>query len=62
MRLETALERLEATAAGVLPQSESDRVAALEAQRDLLQLKHRRLLQNAERAVADLDVLLAGGR
>jgi len=59
-RLETALDRLE-RAAGNAEAADTDNVAliTLEAERDLLQLKHRRLLQSTERAVADLDALIA---
>lgn len=59
-RLETALDRLEAVA-GTLPAPGGDNaaLAALEAERDLLQLRHRRLVQSTERAVADLDALIA---
>lgn len=60
-RLETALERLEhaATGVGTKDGGENARVHVLEAERDLLQLKHRRLVQSTERAVADLDALIA---
>lgn len=59
-RLETALDRLEAVA-GTLHAHSGDNaaLAALEAERDLLRLRHRRLVQSTERAVADLDALIA---
>lgn len=59
-RLESALGRLENAAAGVGAASGDDTaLRAIEAERDLLQLKHRRLMQSTERSVADLDALIA---
>ena len=64
-RLETVLDRLETLAAAVPAaapnhgEAGAERIAALEAERDLLQLRHRRLVQSTERAVADLDALIA---
>ncbi len=55
-RLEGALERLERVAAEVdTGGGNSEAIAELEALRD----KHRRLRHSTERAVADLDVLIA---
>lgn len=56
-RLEAALERLE-SAAKTMPASDDDTMARIEAERDLMQLKHRRLLRDTEAALADLDRLL----
>ncbi len=52
-RLESALDRLERASAGV-----GDVSGAL-AELDALRQKHRRLKDSTERAVADLDVLIA---
>jgi hypothetical protein len=62
-RLDGALDRLEALAASRPQAAAGDggnaALAVLEAERDLLQLRHRRLVQSTERAVADLDALIA---
>jgi hypothetical protein len=55
-RLESALDRLERAAAGV-----DDAGGAL-AELDVLRQKHHRLKESAERAVADLDFLIASAR
>ncbi|MFD0850048.1 hypothetical protein [Sphingosinicella xenopeptidilytica] len=52
-RLESALDKLERAAAGA-----GDTGGAL-AELDALRQKHRRLKDSTERAVADLDVLIA---
>ena len=57
-RLGTALDRLESVAEAQLAAS-GDRAGQLEAERDLLRLKHRRLVQETDQAVAELDRLLA---
>ncbi len=59
-RLEATLGRLE-KAAGNLPRNTgaNPAVSALEAERDLLKLRHRRLVQSTEKAIADLDALMA---
>lgn len=67
-RLESALDRLEAmaknvnaadVAQGTGEQADNATIATLEAERDLLRLRHRRLVQSTERAIADLDTLIA---
>ncbi len=55
-RLESALDRLERAAAGV------DDAGGAPAELDVLRQKHHRLKESAERAVADLDVLIASAR
>jgi hypothetical protein len=59
-RLEATLGRLE-KAAGNLPRNTGANaaVSALEAERHLLKLRHRRLVQSTEKAIADLDALMA---
>ncbi|MBL8647980.1 MAG: hypothetical protein JNL46_12050, partial [Sphingosinicella sp.] len=52
-RLESALDKLERAVAGA--GDTNDALAEL----DALRLKHRRLKDSTERAVADLDVLIA---
>jgi hypothetical protein len=54
-RLESALDRLERASADV-----GD--GGAHAELDLLRQKHRRLKDSAERAVTDLDVLIASAR
>lgn len=55
-RLEGALDRLERAAAGI---GDTDGASA---ELEALRRKHRRLRDSAERAVADLDVLIASAR
>ncbi|MBW7947119.1 MAG: hypothetical protein H3C60_11925 [Sphingomonadaceae bacterium] len=55
-RLEGALDRLERAAAGI---GDADGASA---ELEALRHKHRRLRDSAERAVADLDVLIASAR
>lgn len=57
-RLESALERLEKVA-GNVGNGANAALNTIEAERDLLQLKHRRLVQSTERAISDLDALIA---
>ena len=62
-RLETALARLEQASGNLnTTQDESAALSALEAERDLLHLKHRRLLQSCERTLTDLDALIASAQ
>lgn len=61
-RLETALARLEQASGNLTTHDESAALSALEAERDLLHLKHRRLLQSCERTVTDLDALIASAQ
>jgi len=56
-RLESALDRLERAAAGV-GDTDNDADGAL-AELESLRRKHRHLKDSAERAVADLDALIA---
>jgi hypothetical protein len=55
VRLDVAVSKLPAAATGP---TDSSALQQLEAERDLLQLRHRRLLQSTERAVADIDALI----
>ncbi len=62
-RLDGALAALESAAERVRtaqPDRNDDAVAAIEAERDLIQLKHRRLVQETETALGQIDRLIAG--
>ncbi|MEO0499630.1 MAG: hypothetical protein AAF205_03615 [Pseudomonadota bacterium] len=68
-RLDAAIARFDAAAsaaasraasAATAESDEAERLTVLTAERDLLALKHRRLLQESEGALGDLDRLIAG--
>ncbi len=58
-RLDQALSKLEKAVTSVGNKNNNVQLSAIEAERDLLQIRHRRLIQKTEGILSDIDALIA---